>query len=1149
MKKHIYLLLLLFLTFSLKAQEKIDNLFQEQILQVNTLEKTTKDFVDNLPSAKLLTIDLSKNTLLLNNKGAYLISIPTKENSTLTIELTPIKITTDDFKVMTPNGEVKVELPTFYRGKIIGQSKSFVSLTVTKEGMEGMIISDKYNLTIGKIKNDKNNIHIIYSTEDIPNHTPFDEGGVIEKLPLGNEVEKKSINTTTAVCMPLVRIYLEADYKMYTDWGSNVTTVTNQMTAIFNQVAILYANETVNIALSGIFVWTSTDPYASATTTSESLGFLNNYWNSLGNNFNGDIVHMVSTKNLGGGVAYLSGGTSVYGGMTSRAVFQSCSKASAKGLSANISNSVSNVPTYSWNVEVIAHELGHNFGLPHTQSCTWPTGAIDNCYTTEGGCAAGPAPTSGGTIMSYCHLISTGINFLNGFGTQPGDKMRAEVAAATCLGSTAPNSPTANGATRNCPGSLTLTATGCSGTYNWYTGPGAGSPIFTGNPYVIASIAASATYWVSCTNTDGCQSGKVPANAVVTPLSDVVTVTPAIRCNTGTLVLSASGCLNTYNWHSASVGGSIVGTGSSFTIPNLSTSTTYYLNCTNGTCSIAARIPVAATVTTLNSLVCAAADVSGTVGSAVFNLGLTNAIGAKLTGNTKTYSTTGLSSYPVINYVNNTLATCQASSWGSSKAVLVPFRVSKTGTYTMSTTGDGYSVFSVFSSNTYNCANLVSGNSYGAIGWYSSRAVTLNECTTYYALLYNLNDSNTTITVSIQGTGDVLEILSNPVGYDFTYVAVNEITGKIDAVSATSNFTTLSAGSYRVYGVNYQTGLNTATFLAQTITQANALGCLMFSNNNRLLTITCASLPSAPTASGGSRCGTGTVSLSATGCAGTYNWYAAATGGASLGTGSPFTTPSIATTTTYYVDCTVSGCISTTRASAVATINGTPSAPTVSGGGCVSAATTLTASGCAGTYHWYLNDINGLDLGTGISLFGVTPGTYYANCTVANCVSAGTTATVTLTPSAPSVADLTILTGQTATLTATGCAGTVNWYASNTETTILFTGASYITPVLTLNTTYFANCTVNGCSSSSRTSAIVTVSTCFSSLPLNSPVDDISTGTVIKQASAMNGTITAQNAITGVGTIVTYQAKSIFLNSGFKADTGTIFKAEIGGCN
>ena len=49
------------------------------------------------------------------------------------------------------------------------------------------------------------------------------------------------------------------------------------------------------------------------------------------------------------------------------------------------------------------------------------------------------------------------------------------------------------------------------------------------------------------------------------------------------------------------------------------------------------------------------------------------------------------------------------------------------------------------------------------------------------------------------------------------------------------------------------------------------------------------------------RCGTGTATINALANAGAVvNWYAAATGGPSLGTGVVFTTPSISTTTTYY---------------------------------------------------------------------------------------------------------------------------------------------------------------------------------------------------------------------------------------------------------
>ena len=53
------------------------------------------------------------------------------------------------------------------------------------------------------------------------------------------------------------------------------------------------------------------------------------------------------------------------------------------------------------------------------------------------------------------------------------------------------------------------------------------------------------------------------------------------------------------------------------------------------------------------------------------------------------------------------------------------------------------------------------------------------------------------------------------------------------------------------------------------------------------------------------RCGTGTVSLQATATAGsTINWYSSAVGGTVLGTGSPWETPEISTTTNYYVEAT-----------------------------------------------------------------------------------------------------------------------------------------------------------------------------------------------------------------------------------------------------
>ncbi|WP_318344022.1 T9SS type B sorting domain-containing protein [Flagellimonas baculiformis] len=79
---------------------------------------------------------------------------------------------------------------------------------------------------------------------------------------------------------------------------------------------------------------------------------------------------------------------------------------------------------------------------------------------------------------------------------------------------------------------------------------------------------------------------------------------------------------------------------------------------------------------------------------------------------------------------------------------------------------------------------------------------------------------------------------------------------------------------------------------------------------------------------GSSRCGEGTVTLTALatvedGSTITYNWFAAPTGGSSLGTGSSFETPSLTETTSYYVSASANGCVSE-RVEVVATINETP---------------------------------------------------------------------------------------------------------------------------------------------------------------------------------------------------------------------------------
>ncbi len=65
----------------------------------------------------------------------------------------------------------------------------------------------------------------------------------------------------------------------------------------------------------------------------------------------------------------------------------------------------------------------------------------------------------------------------------------------------------------------------------------------------------------------------------------------------------------------------------------------------------------------------------------------------------------------------------------------------------------------------------------------------------------------------------------------------------------------------------------------------------------------------------------------------------------------------------------------------------------------------------------------------------------------------------------------------------------------------------------------------------------------------NIPPDDISSGIMIKEADATTGIITATNKVTGTANVIYRAGKSIILNAGFKAENGTVFKTEFGGCN
>jgi len=89
-----------------------------------------------------------------------------------------------------------------------------------------------------------------------------------------------------------------------------------------------------------------------------------------------------------------------------------------------------------------------------------------------------------------------------------------------------------------------------------------------------------------------------------------------------------------------------------------------------------------------------------------------------------------------------------------------------------------------------------------------------------------------------------------------------------------------------------------------------------------LATIT--ALPTITASSGASRCGTGTLGISATASAGSIEWFNAASNGTSQGTSNSaatWTTPNISSTTNYYAEALNGSCRSAARTAVTATVN------------------------------------------------------------------------------------------------------------------------------------------------------------------------------------------------------------------------------------
>ncbi|MFZ4928754.1 M12 family metallo-peptidase [Chryseobacterium sp. Mn2064] len=407
-----------------KTELKSYNLFE-----VNTSPDKLAEYRRAATDITVMSLKTSELKRLTKEKPDFIeITIPFDGGRQITVEMYKHNILTNDFKVVTDKGQAVEYTPgVYYQGIVKGDNTSIVAFSFFNDDVIGVASTlELGNVVVGKAKNSDD--FVSYSDSKLTGSNPFscEVDGLKE-----NQVQRPTFNpneTSSKKTSNCVRIYYEAGYGPYTQNGSNTTTTTNWVTAMHNNVSTLYTNESVNVALSEVFVWTTTDPYSGSPS-----GILNQF-RTTRTSFNGDLAQLLRNPATTS-IAFVNSLCTNY-------------KYSYCGMNFNYQN----VPTYSWNIEVMTHELGHNLGSPHTHACFWNGNntAIDGCGPASGnneGCTAALPALGGGTIMSYCHLLSSvGINFANGFGVQPGTLIRNTIDSKGCLGTNC---------TTSCAGAIT----------------------------------------------------------------------------------------------------------------------------------------------------------------------------------------------------------------------------------------------------------------------------------------------------------------------------------------------------------------------------------------------------------------------------------------------------------------------------------------------------------------------------------------------------------------------------------------------------------------------------------------------------------------------------------------------------------------------
>ncbi len=638
-----------------------------------------------------------------------------------------------------------------------------------------------------------------------------------------------------------------------------------------------------------------------------------------------------------------------------------------------------------------------------------------------------PVAVTGGTtgvVTGNLSVIRT--NFPPNGATRGGAGSTGTLVAARTITAT----PTTTICVNN-TASLTAGTTTTGVTINWFNASAGGSPIGTGSPFTTPTFTAAGTYTLYAGYCDG---GTYRIPSVITVITGpTLTVNSPSICSGQSATLTASGA-TTYTWNTGATTSSIV--------VSPTVATTYTISGTLATCAATRTTNV--TILTAPSLTATPASVCSGQSATLTASGATT-----YTWNTgATTSSIVVSPTVATNYtVSGSNGSCISSLVTSVSTNSLPSVTSTTATicagqsatltaggastYTWNT---GATTSSIVVSPTVTTNYTVTGNN-GTCSNTRTTTVVLATTPTVTAssaticsgastvltaggaTSYTWNTGPTTSTVSLSPTTTTNYTVTGSNGTCSNTRTTSIVVNPNPTVAVNSptlcsgQTTTLTASGASTYTWN-PGGLSGSSVTVSptsnqsyTITATSSLSCL----GNTVTTVSVTSTPTVA-ASSATICPGGTATLTASGAT-TYTWNPGGATGTTL-------TVSPVVNTTYTVTGANGNCVSTRTVnvnigSAISIAVNNPSI-------CAGQTATLTASG-ATTYTW--------NTGSNSSSITVNPSTttsFTISGTVGAC-NGSQTSTVTVSPNPTvAVANASLCSGNTATLTASG-ATTYTW--------------------------------------------------------------------------------------------------------------------------